>query len=128
MSLSQFATQHIKAILFVTLVLCAIGAWLVGSFPVAILPEVTFPRLVVIADAGDRPARMMVAGVTRPLEEAIATVPGVSRIRSKTQRGSTETSVDFDWGTEMLTAQQLVNTKVNEARTQLPPETEITTE
>ena len=69
----------VGAILFVTLVLCAIGAWLIGSFPVAILPEVTFPRLVVIADSGDRPARMMVAGVTRPVEEAIATVPGVTR-------------------------------------------------
>jgi CzcA family heavy metal efflux pump len=128
MSVSRFATQHIKAVLFVTVVLCAVGAWLIGSFPVAILPEVTFPRLVIIADAGDRPARMMVAGVTRPLEEAIATVPGVTRIRSKTQRGATEVSVDFTWGTEMLTALQLVNTRVNEARTQLPPETNISVE
>ncbi len=104
MSLSRFATQHIKAILFVTVVLCAIGAWLIGSFPVAILPEVTFPRLVVIAESGDRPARMMVAGVTRPIEEAIATVAGVTRMRSKTQRGATEISVDFTWGTDMPSA------------------------
>jgi CzcA family heavy metal efflux pump len=128
MSLSRFATEHIKAILFVTAVLCAIGAWLIRSFPVAILPEVTFPRLVVIADSGDRPARMMVAGVTRPLEEAIATVPGVTRMRSKTQRGATEISVDFTWGTDMLSALQLVTTKVNEARTQLPAETDISVE
>lgn len=128
MSVSRFATQHIKAILFVTVVLCAVGAWLIGSFPVAILPEVTFPRLVVIAEAGDRPARMMVAGVTRPLEESIATVPAVTRIRSKTQRGATEISVDFTWGTEMLTALQMVNTRVNEARAQLSPETAISVE
>src|SRR5260370_25078296 len=128
MSLSRFATQHIKAVLFVTVVLCAIGAWLIGSFPVAILPEVTFPRLVVIAESGDRPARMMVAGVTRPIEEGIATVPGVTRMRSKTQRGATQVSVDFTWGTDMLTALQLVNTKVNEARPQLPPETNISVE
>src|SRR5438034_1061545 len=125
MSLSRFATQHIKAILFVTVVLCAIGAWLVSTFPVAILPEVTFPRIVVIADSGDRPARMMVAGVTRPLEEAIATVPGVTRMLSKTQRGAAEISIDFTWGTDMLVALQLVNGKVNEARPQLPPETNI---
>src|SRR5712691_7182434 len=128
MSLSQFATHHIKAILFVTVVLCAIGAWLIGSFPVAILPEVTFPRLVVIAESGDRPARMMMAGVTRPIEEAIATVAGVTRMRSKTQRGATQISVDFTWGTDMLTALQLVNTKVNEARPQLPPDTDISVE
>src|SRR5438270_777854 len=116
MNLSRFATQHIKAILFVTVVLCAIGGWLVSTFPVAILPEVTFPRIVLIADSGDRPARMMVAGVTRPLEEAIATVPGVTRMLSKTQRGAVEISIDFTWGTDMLVALQLVNGKVNEAR------------
>src|SRR5438445_4725392 len=128
MSLSRFATQHIKAILFVTGVICAIGAGLIGSFPVAILPEVTFPRLGVIAESGDRAARMMMAGVTRPIEEGIATVAGVTRMRSKTQRGATEISVDFTWGTEMLSALQLVNTKVNEARPQLPPDTDISVE
>ena len=63
----------------------------------------------------------MVAGVTRPIEEAIATVPGVTRILSKTQRGGAEISIDFTWGTDMLTALQLVNGKLNEARPQLPP-------
>src|SRR5207247_9593521 len=106
MSLSRFATQHIKAILFVTLVLCAIGAWLVGSFPVAILPEVTFPRIVLIADSGDRPARMMVAGVTRHLEEAIATVPGVTRVVSQTPRGAAEISLASTWGPDMRVALQ----------------------
>ena len=95
------------------------------SFPVAILPDLTFPRIVVIAEAGERPTRTMEVGIDRPLEEAIATVPGVVRMHSKTQRGATEISVDFNWGTDMLTAQQLVNAKVNEVRPQLPQETEI---
>ena len=98
MNLSRFATHHIKAILFVTVALCAIGAWLLRTFPVAILPDVTFPRIVVIAESGDRPARMMEVGVTRSLEESIASAPGVSRMRSKTQRGATEISIDFNWG------------------------------
>jgi len=106
-------------------VLCAAGAWVLRSFPVSVLPDVSFSRLVVIANAGDRPAEMMVIDVVRPLEEAIATVPGVERVRSKTQRGATEISVDFAWGTDMLTAQQLVNSKIEEARPDLPTETEI---
>src|SRR5438105_12239066 len=121
MTLARFATRHIKAILFVTVALCVVGAWALGSFPVSILPDVTFPRVVVIAEAGERPARMMVAGITRPIEEAIATVPNVTRIRSKTQRGAAEISVDFAWGTDVLRAQQLVNAKTNEVRNQLPP-------
>jgi len=128
MSLSRFATHHIKAILFVTVILCAIGAWLLRTFPVAILPDVTFPRIVVIAESGERPARMMEAGVTRPLEESIASVPGVSRMRSKTQRGATEISIDFTWGTDMLIAQQLVNTRVNEVRADIPADTHVSVE
>lgn len=128
MNLSRFATHHIKAVLFVTVTLCIVGVWLARTFPVAILPDVTFPRIVVIADAGERPSRMIEVGITRPLEEAIATVPGVDRIRSKTQRGGTEISIDFNWGTDMLVALQFVNTKINEIRSQFPPETQISVE
>ncbi len=128
MSLSRFATGNLKAILFVTIVLCAIGLLSVGTFPVSILPDVTFPRVVVIAEAGDRPAQMMEIVVTRPLEEAIATVPGVERVRSTTERGATEISVDFAWGGDMVVAQQLVSTKVNDARSQLPAEAQVTVE
>ena len=128
MNLSRFATANIKAVLFVTVVLCLIGAVLLGSFPVSILPDVTFPRIKLIADAGERPARMMVAGITRPLEEAISTVPNVSRLRSNSTRGTTEMSVDMAWGTDMLTAQQLITGKVDEVRPSLPPETQVRVE
>jgi CzcA family heavy metal efflux pump len=126
MNLSVFATRHLKAILFVTLVLCGVGAWMIGSFPVAILPDISFPRIIVIAEAGDRPARMMEVGITRPLEQSIATIAGVSRIRSKTQRGASEISIDFVWGTDIAATQQLVNAKVNEARASLPPDSQVT--
>ncbi|HLH79978.1 MAG TPA: efflux RND transporter permease subunit [Chthonomonas sp.] len=128
MNLSRFVSQNLKAILFVTIALCVIGVGVVGSFPVAILPEVTFPRLVVIAHAGERPIRMTEVALTRPIEQAIATVPGVIRIRSKTQRGDTEISVDFAWGTDMLTALELVNTQINQIRSSLPPETDVEVE
>ena len=80
MSLARMALSHLKAILFIALALCAVGAWTIFSFPVSILPDITFPRIVAIADVGDRPARMVEVTVSRPLEEAIATVPGVSRV------------------------------------------------
>lgn len=128
MNLSRFATHHIKAILFVTLAFCGVGAWMLTSFPVSILPDVTFPRLIVISEGGDQPARMMEASVTRPLEEAVATVPGVERMRSTTQRGASELSIDFAWGTDMLTALQMTDAKINEARSDLPPDAHVTAE
>ena len=98
---------------------------MIGSFPVSILPDITFPRLIVIAEAGDRPARMMEVGVTRPIEQTIATVPGVARIHSTTQRGASEIGIDFNWGTDIVATQQVVNAKINEVRSSLPQETQI---
>lgn len=94
-----------------------------AAFPVSILPDVTFPRIVVVAEAGSKPTKIIEVSITRVLEESIATVPNVKRIRSKTKQGSTEISVDFIDGTDVILAEQLVNAKVNQVRPQLPPET-----
>ncbi len=128
MNLSRFATEHLKAVLFVTFILCAIGGIMLTSFPVAILPDVTFPRVKVIAEAGDRPSRMVEASITRRLEEAVATVPGVHKVRSTTERGATEVAIDFDWGTDVQAAVQLVTAKVDEVRPLLPPDAHVSVE
>lgn len=123
MKLSEWAIRNIRPIVFLTVLLCLAGGIIYSSFPVSILPDVTFPRVVVVAEAGSRPTKIVEVSVTRPLEEAIATVPSVKRVRSKTKQGSTEISVDFLDGTDVVQAEQLVNAKVNQVRPQLPPET-----
>lgn len=128
MNLSRFATRNLQALVFVTAALCLVGGWSVFGFPVSILPDVTFPRIVVIAETGDRPARMMDIGVGRPLEEALTSVPGVVRVKTKAQRGAVEISVDFAWGTDMKSAQQLVNAKVGDVRGGLPTDASVTVE
>ena len=128
MNLSRFATDHLKAVLFVTVVLCIIGGIMLTSFPVAILPDVTFPRIKVIAEAGDRPSRMVEVSITRRLEEAVATVPGVHKVRSTTERGATEVAIDFDWSVDIASALQLVTAKVDEVRPLLPPDAHVTIE
>ena len=117
-----------KPLLFAVMVLCVVGAALYSAFPVSILPDVTFPRVVIIADAGEQPARTIEINVTRPIEEALSTIPNVKRIRSKTQRGNTEISVDFTDGTDIVVAEQLVNARVNQVRPQLPAETQTEVE
>jgi CzcA family heavy metal efflux pump len=120
--------RHLRGILFVTVVLCVAGLFSLPSFPVAILPEVTFPRIKVIAESGERPAAMMEASVTRPLEQALATVQGQRHIRSRTERGGAEISVDFSWGLDMQTTLQLVNARINDVRPQLPSDTTVSAE
>ncbi len=128
MKLSEIATRQVKPILFAVLILSLLGVAAYTTFPVSILPDVTFPRVVVVAQAGDMPVRMIEASIERPLENAITTVPGVSRITARTKRGSTEISIDFQWGTDILTAEQMVNAKVEQARTSFPPGVSTETE
>lgn len=128
MNFARFATSNLKAVLFVTVAACLLGAYLASTFPVSILPDVTFPRLVIIAEAGDSPARLVESGITRPLEEAAAGVAHVTRMVSKTQRGAAEIAVDFADGTDMIQAQNLVNAKVGEVRANLPASAQVTVE
>ena len=126
MKLSDWAVRNIRPILFLTIILAIAGAGIYSSFPVSILPDVTFPRVVIVAEAGSRPAKTVEISITRPLEEALATIPNVKRIKSSTKIGSTEISVDFLDSTDIVVAEQLVNAKVNQVRPELPPE--MTTE
>ena len=95
---------------------------LVSSFslPVALFPQVSFPRIEVSLDAGDRPAERMATEVTYPVEEAIRAVPGVLSIRSTTSRGSTDISVNFEWGQDMVGAMLQVQSAINQVSSTLP--------
>jgi CzcA family heavy metal efflux pump len=122
-SLTNWALRNVRPILFVTIALSIAGVIVYSTFPVSILPEVTFPRIVAVAEAGDMPQRLVEATITRPIEEAVATIPNVKRIRSRTKRGDTEISIDFTPEADIIVAEQLVNAKINAIRSELPPET-----
>ena len=93
-----------------------------------IYPDVDFPRVVVVARAGDLPPEVVQTALTRPLEEAVATVPALRRLRARTIRGATELSAQFQAGTDMWRTLQLVETHVAEIRSELPAETELRVE
>ncbi len=117
--------RHTAAIWFATATLVALGVVSGFAMPSAIYPEVEFPRILVVARSGGAPPDVFLTTVTRPLEQALTTVLGVQRIRSKTIRGATEISLQFAPGTDMWRALQLVESHVNEARSDLPATAEI---
>ena len=97
------------------------------SLPVTLFPTVTFPRVRVSLDAGDRPAQQMLLQVTRPLEQAIHRVPGVVSVRANTSRGAAELSISFAWGTEMTAAELQVNAAISQLLPELPAGTNALT-
>ena len=128
MGLSAFVQHYRKAILLLTVLLCLGGFYASQALPVAIFPDLTAPRIIVSADAGDTPIPTVLANITRPLENAVAGVPGVARVHSLTQRGGDELDVNFNWGTDMASTLQQVQARIATVQAALPPGTNVTAE
>jgi CzcA family heavy metal efflux pump len=125
MNIATWFQAHRRSLLFLVLVLALGGLASVFNLPVALFPDVSFPRVRVDIDAGDRPATQMVVAVTTPVEEAIRHVRGVRDVRSTTSRGSAEINVTFDWGADMGRAFLDVNAAMSQVLPDLPADTRI---
>ncbi len=123
MNLFAAAERHARSIVFVALALAVAGVVLATKLPVGLFPQVSFPRVVVSLNAGDRPADQTAVLVTRPVEEAIRAEPGVLNVRSQSTRGSSQISIDFGWGRDMLSATLNVDAAVARVLPELPPGT-----
>ncbi len=126
--LSGWVQHYRKAILLVVVVLCLGGFYASQSLPVAIFPDLAAPRIIVTADAGNTPIPTVLANITRPLENAVAGVPNVTKIGSLTQRGGDELDVNFQWGTDMPGTLQQVQARIAQLQASLPAGTVVTAE
>ncbi len=101
------------------------GAFAFSRMQTSLFPEVTFPKIKLIADAGEQPVEKMMVTVTKPLENALKQVLNVKMIRSSTSRGSSEISAYLTWDADVTLCQQLMESRVNQIRNTLPPNTSI---
>ncbi|MBU2738248.1 efflux RND transporter permease subunit [Acidithiobacillus concretivorus] len=118
--------QHRRSMLFLLLVLVLAGLMAAMKMPVALFPNVVFPRIEVLVNSGNMPIQQTEIAVTRPLEQALRAVPGVERIRSTTARGAADVSVQFAWGSNMTEALLQAESAVNKVLPALPPDTRFT--
>ena len=127
MTVGEWVEGHRRSILFLVAALAAVGIYAAIKLPVSLFPTVDFPRVAVNLDAGDRPAEQMEMQVTRPVEDAVRSVPGIEELRSTTSRGTAEVSLNFGWGTDMATATLQVNAAIGQILSTLPAGTSVTT-
>ncbi|HEU4731821.1 MAG TPA: efflux RND transporter permease subunit [Kofleriaceae bacterium] len=95
------------------LALAGLGVRSIFVLPSGIYPEMVFPRVVVVAHAGQIAADLVEAQITRPLEEALAVVPGVRYVRARTIRGAAELSLQLTDQADPLQAQYACQTAVD---------------
>ncbi|WP_095011423.1 efflux RND transporter permease subunit [Tsuneonella mangrovi] len=113
--------HHARTIWLAILLLTLGGLMAATKLPVSLFPHIDYPRVVVAVDAGERDPARMEAQITRPLELALRSIPGVTRIRSTTSRGSAELALDFDWGHDMVAAQLATQGELATMQSALPP-------
>ena len=94
----------------------------------SLFPEITFPKIKIIADAGLQPVNKMMVTVTKPLENAIKQVPDLQYVSSTTSRGSCEISAFMDWNADIDLSQQRIESRINEIKNNLPANVQITVE
>src|SRR3984885_11009398 len=114
-------------IFFFLIVLSFAGIYAAQQVPISVFPDTNFPRVVIGVDNGVMPVEQMQVTITKPIEDAINSVPGLVTVRSTTSRGSAEISLFFDWSVDMYRTLQLVDAAIGKARQALPNTAIITT-
>jgi CzcA family heavy metal efflux pump len=104
------------------------GMFAYSKMQTSLFPEITFPKIKIIADAGLQPVNKMMVTVTKPLENAIKQVPDLHMIRSTTSRGSCEISAFMNWDANIDLGQQRIESKISEIKNQLPGDIQISVE
>src|SRR5229473_2194120 len=114
-------------ILFLTISLALVGGYLALTIPVSVFPNTDFPRIVVGVDNGVMPIDQMLVTITRPIEEAVNSVPSLKKVTSVTSRGSAEVDLFFDWNSDMILTLQRVDAVVARLQADLPPTAKVET-
>jgi len=126
--MKNFFTQYKSPLSVVLGFILLAGFFFYTKLQTSLFPEITFPKIKIIADNGEQPVNKMMVTVTKPLENAIKQVPDLQNIRSITSRGSCEISAFLNWNSNIDLAKQNIESKIAEVRGELPPGVQITVE
>ena len=118
-------SAHSRSVIFLIITLAILGVYLAFTVPIAVFPETNFPRILIGVDNGVMPIDQMMVTITRPLEEAVNSVPGLQRVWSITSRGSAEVDLFFDWNVDMFQTLQYVNAAISRIQPELPSTAKI---
>src|ERR1700760_659885 len=116
-----------KPIFFFLAILTLAGIYLAFQVPISVFPDTNFPRVVIGVDNGVMPVEQMQVTITKPIEDAVNSVPGLMTVRSNTSRGTAEISLFFDWHEDMLHTLQLTDAALAKVSQSLPSTARITT-
>src|SRR6195952_4560961 len=122
----DYFISHKKPIALLLFIIILGGIFSYTKLQTSLFPDITFPKIKIIADDGLQPVNKMMLTVTRPLENVIKQVPGLQTVRSITSRGSCEISAYMDWNADIDLSQQRIQSAIDQIKNDLPADVNIT--
>src|SRR3954471_23967736 len=123
--MKNFFITYKNPLTVVLIIILMGGVFVYKKMQVSLFPEITFPKVKIIADEGLQPVNKMMVTVTKPLENAIKQVPDLKVVRSTTSRGSCEISAYLNWDANIDLAQQRIQTSIDQIKNDLPADVNI---
>ncbi len=121
----NFHHHYKKPLLGLLILIIMGGVYSYTKLKTGLFPDITFPKIKIIADAGQQPVDKMMTTVTIPIENAIKRTEGLDYVRSTTSRGSTEFNVYLQWGADIDKARAQIQSLTDEIKGDLLPNTHI---
>ncbi|HPP11829.1 MAG TPA: efflux RND transporter permease subunit, partial [bacterium] len=120
MNLSAFCVRRPKLTMMAMLSALIIGGIALRRLPIDLMPDISYPTLVLSSTYENASPEEMEELVTRPIEEAVSAVPGVEEISSESSEGRSQVRVSFSWGTDLDVAANDVRDRVDRIISRLP--------
>ncbi|MCX6175250.1 MAG: efflux RND transporter permease subunit [Ignavibacteriales bacterium] len=126
--MNNFYEKYKSPIAVILLMILLGGVYSLMKIKTGLFPDITFPKIKIIAENGEQPVDKMMVTVTVPVENAIKRVEELKIIRSITSRGSCEISAFLNWGSDVDLGKQRVEAQINAIKQNLPQGINITVE
>jgi len=116
----KFSLNNKYLVLLCSVLLVVFGLRTASNMDVDVFPDLTAPTVVVMTDAHGMASEEVERLVTFPIETAVNGATDVRRVRSSSSQGFSFVWVEFDWGTDIFKARQIVSEKLISVSTQMP--------